>query len=69
MDRMEKVITRCPMCKKIASVNIKTEQLERIEAGEHIQNVCPELSDDDRERLITGICPRCWDDMFYEEDE
>lgn len=69
MGRTIEAVTRCPICKKVAGVNVKIEQLERIAAGEHVQNVCPELSDDDRERLITGICPKCWEDIFCEEDE
>ena len=34
-----------------------------------IQDAFPELSKEDRERLITGICPKCWKELFGDEDE
>ena len=39
--------------------------------GELAQVAFPYLSADEREMLITGICPTCWDKMFDdgEEDE
>lgn len=32
--------------------------------GGLIQDALPDLSEDDRERLKTGICPKHWDEMF-----
>jgi hypothetical protein len=32
--------------------------------GRLIQEVFPELSADEREFMISGIHPACWDDMF-----
>lgn len=29
-----------------------------------IQDAMPNLSADDREFLITGICPKCWNSTF-----
>lgn len=37
--------------------------------GKLIQKCFPHMSSDDRERLITGICPECWDILFSEEQE
>jgi hypothetical protein len=34
-----------------------------------VQEAFPDLSDDDRERMLTGICPQCWDilaEEFYD---
>jgi len=39
-----------------------------IESGKLIQDVMPDLSDDHREFLMSGITPREWNDMFGEED-
>jgi len=36
--------------------------------GEYIQNVFPEEPADIREWMISGTHPRCWDEMFPEED-
>lgn len=47
-------------------------ELQRIAAGELIQNVLPHLTADEREFLLTGAAPGEWDSMFsgseYEED-
>jgi len=40
-----------------------------IESGKLIQDVMPDLSDDQREFLMSGITPREWNDMFGEEDD
>lgn len=34
--------------------------------GKNIQDALPELTDGDRELLITGTHPQCWDIMFDE---
>lgn len=35
----------------------------------YIQNEFPELSDDDREFIMSGITPEEWDELFEDEDE
>lgn len=32
--------------------------------GERIQDAMPRLSADDRELLMSKICPACWDNLF-----
>ena len=34
-----------------------------------IQDIFPELDSDDRELLISGTCPVCWDELFKFSDE
>src|SRR5258705_8480709 len=36
---------------------------------EHMQNIFPQLSPDQREFLMTGCTPQEWDDMLPPEDE
>jgi hypothetical protein len=38
-------------------------------AGVLIQQAFPNLSSEDRERIMTGTCPACWDEIFPPEDE
>ena len=45
-------------------IDITPEQLKRWQSGELIQNVCPNLSDDDREFLISGSTKEEWDHFF-----
>ena len=47
---------------------ITNAQLDRWTNGELIQNVFPDLSEDQREFLMTGITPEEWTQTFCEEE-
>ena len=51
----------CPRCGKVHVLRVYPSHLEAYEAGGLIQNTLTELSADEREMLITGLCPECWD--------
>ena len=57
----------CPVCKAKAGVVVEEEAFRWWKSGEVIQRAMPLLSGDDRERLMTGICPDCWEKLFPEE--
>ena len=59
----------CPRCGDIKQLEVSQGGLDRYKVGEHAQNAFPELDADDRERLITGICPGCWTALFGEPDD
>ena len=64
------VTTVCPFCGKIADVAVNFVDYVAWQNGELAQRAFPYLSADEREMLITGICPHCWNSMFGgEEDE
>jgi hypothetical protein len=48
---------------------ITQEQTKRLEAGEHIQNVLTNYTDDEREFVLTGITADEWDELFKEDEE
>lgn len=48
-------------------IEITEEQLKQHKLGKHIQWLCPQLSVDDREFLITGTTPEEWDEAMGEE--
>ena len=52
---------------RITEMDITPDQLERIDKGEYVQNVVPNLSIDDREFLISGITKEEWAEAFGEE--
>ena len=61
------VITECPFCGKTSEVEINADDYSDYMDGILlVQEAFPYLSPDDRERLISGICPDCWDNMFCE---
>ncbi len=49
-------------------IDITPEQLQRWKDGEMIQDVCPQLSKDDREFLISGSTKEEWDRFFGDSD-
>lgn len=61
----------CPDCGQRKTIEVTdAEWLELSDPnGRDIQLVLRRLSADDRERLITGICPKCWDVIFAGVDE
>lgn len=62
------VIKKCMSCKKDHSLQMTRAQYDRWQAGEHIQDVAPMLTADERELLISGICGKCFDKMFEGEE-
>ena len=48
-------------------INVTKEQLVAWGGGALIQDVFPNLLDDDREFIMTGITPEEWDAAFGEE--
>ena len=58
------IVTQCPFCGKGHSVWVNELDYLNWADGELTQNAFPYLSADEREMLISGICPTCWDNMF-----
>ena len=66
-DTLE-VVCVCPFCGRQKEVELTMDQFTRWRAGASRQLVAPELSANDREALISGICDTCWNNMFGEEE-
>ncbi len=62
------VTLQCIACKAEEEIPLTEEESQRVNTGELIQRVLPHLSAGQREILISGICGRCFDDLFEEED-
>jgi len=60
----------CPMCHEESLVEMTAEQYSKFRhpSGPHIQEIFPEKSAGERELLITGTHPACWEKMFGEEE-
>jgi len=64
------VTVKCPHCGQQFSREFDTTKVNRVMAGELVQDVFPELSADDRELFfISHICGDCWDEIFDEDIE
>ena len=63
------IYTSCPFCGKEAHVAVESADFEAWQNGALIQDVMWYLTPEERETLISGICPSCWDKMFPPEEE
>lgn len=59
----------CPICSQTSAVLVELEGYAAWFNGTLIQTAMPYLSANERESLMTGICPACWDNMFSDDDE
>ncbi|NCU28690.1 MAG: hypothetical protein EOM85_03420 [Candidatus Moranbacteria bacterium] len=60
--------TQCPVCGNIYTLNLEQSKVNRWKDGELVQNVFPELNDDERELLTSGVCKDCWGKIFADQD-
>ena len=67
-DRYVIETKECLHCNTTGRVEILTQELFWLNQGIHIQEAVKSLSKDYREQLISGIHPRCWYEMFGEEE-
>ena len=60
----------CVVCgKRHDSIVLDAERYYQWKAGSCVQDVFPEMTEEQREILISGTCPECWDALFSKEDE
>lgn len=54
----------CERCGKTKSIEVETARYYAWERGLSIQAAFPDLSPPEREEIMTGYCPACWDAEF-----
>ena len=65
MDTLTIETPKCPHCHKPGTVQVTRDGWERYtKRGELVQVAFPEMPADQREQLINGTHPKCWDEMF-----
>lgn len=57
----------CIMCDAAHTVSIPGKELYAYRQGAYIQTALKSVTADDREFLMSGVCPSCWTDMWREE--
>lgn len=60
---------KCIMCGKASLIEVDADAFRTWQAGALIQIAFPHLSAEQRELLLNGIHPACWDTMIPEEDD
>ena len=63
-----KVSVTCPFCGKESFLTLSANDFNAWQNGELVQNAFPYLDANERELLVSGICPDCWDKMFSSDD-
>lgn len=58
------VVTRCPMCGCGNFIEVNEDDYDDWSDGMNTAVAFPYLSANEREMLISGICPTCWGKMF-----
>lgn len=56
----------CRMCNSEHVITVSKEAYEKHKNGAHVQDAFPTLNANQRELLISGTCPTCWDKIFGE---
>ena len=59
----------CIQCGAPQSITVPAEMLIKFGQGGFAQDCFPNLSADQREFLISGICDNCWREMFGDEED
>ena len=66
---MKQVKTTCPNCGKETILTMTDDEYNDYkENKKYIQDIFPHWTPGEREMLITGICPDCWNKIFNEEN-
>lgn len=69
-QEMLKIEATCDMCKKTHTIEVpKAGYMQWLNGGARIQDAMPQLSDDDRELLISGTCGPCFDSLFADDED
>ena len=58
------LIVNCIMCGSEHSIAVPEEGFNQWQRGVAIQYALPGLTASERELLISGVCPVCWDKLF-----
>lgn len=62
-------VTRmCPICGTKQQLVVDESAYKAWCSGMYIQDAFPDLNEDQREVLKTGICASCWDKMFKNQE-
>lgn len=63
MDNAVTVQLRCRLCQRERSLTLPLDGFRRFKCGVLAQTALPDVSAEDREQLISGVCPTCWSEM------
>lgn len=70
-ERNFEVMVFCNICGKKHTLKVNADDWKTYckPNRPHVQAIFPYLSSKEREMLISGICPDCWDNLFLFSDD
>ena len=67
--RDSKLTAGCFKCKRVVELNVNGADIERVyRHGAHVQDAMPYLTAGEREILISGLCERCFNEIFADSE-
>ena len=67
-DTLE-VYVHCAMCQTRFTLHMTEKEIDGFKHSDrNIQDILPRLSRDERELLLSRICPTCFDEIFKDEE-
>ena len=59
------ISVKCPICGQFQTLYVeKDDYLTWMSKNTHVQDTFSYLTPSQREILISGTCPKCWDNLF-----
>ena len=58
----------CSVCGEYEILSLDRDAVMRWQEWQNIQDAFPDMNAGDRELLISGIHPACWDKLFPDEE-
>lgn len=70
-ERNFEIYMDCSMCGEQHTLKVRVEDYLVYDSPNrpHIQDIFPYLSPAERELMISGICPKCWEKLFPPEPD
>lgn len=65
-EKKLKLVRACFSCREPQMIEVFQKDLEAWQKGKTIQQAIPYVSADKRELLISGVCGKCFNEMFRE---
>lgn len=69
MPPFVEVVTTCPWCGRESRIAVSLHEAREWIRGAAVQDAFPNHAPDERERILTGVCDRCWKAAFADEAE
>jgi hypothetical protein len=64
VDGQAHIVVECRECNAPQELTVPAESYLAWRKGQYIQDALSMLNNDQREMLISGTCPLCWDRLF-----